>query len=409
MSSFLSFLALALVAMPVAGVFSQETDHLVGTFTSSETGLSVSCAKTANGYEGYLALDGKKYPFTGVRLLGMVSGTYSYEGQEVAFTLARLLGIYYVTSDGVSIEVVRTSDKPAAPVAAARPAQGAAPQQPATTQTGTSTPAASPANVAAATGTQFRDPYGYFSFRAPTGWTGQQEAQGFSLTRPGSAVSFGVTSHGYNSLAEVRAEVYDVQDAASQTSLRATVQPYGNNGLLVRYTGRSQGKQVVIETVSLVSPNGGGVNITGAGEATAYSAAETKWLQSIAASVSFTKPPVSAADGQWKQRLTGKELVFLQTENGGSLKISMHLCSNGSFSYSSNDSYTSGGYSDFSYAGQDAGSGTWRIASKGGQSVLLLLFSDGRVNEYPLAARQAQNEVSLNGRRYFVQASSSCR
>ncbi len=408
MSSFLSFLALMLVALPFAGVFSQETDHLVGTFSSSETGLSVSCAKTAGGYEGYLALDGKKYPFTGVRLLGMVSGTYSYEGQEVAFTLARLLGIYYVTSDGVSIEVVRTSEKPGAPVAAARPA-AAAPSQPSPSPAGAASPAASPANVAAATGTLLKDPYGYFSFRAPAGWTGQQEAQGFSLAKPGSAVSFGVSSHGYNSVAEVRAEVYDVQDAASQTNLRASVQPYGSNGLLVRFTGTSQGKQVVIETVSLVSPNGGGVNVTGAGEAAVYSASETKLLQSIAASVSFTKPPVSAADGQWKQRLTGKELVFLQTENGGSLKISMHLCSNGAFSYSSNDSYTSGGYSDFSYAGQDAGSGTWRIASKGGQSVLMLLFSDGRVNEYPLAARQAQNEVSLNGRRYFVQASSSCR
>lgn len=399
-----TFICAMFFLFPVASVLSQETDHYVGTFSSAETGLSLSCAKTGSGYEGYLALDGKKYPFTGVKFLGMVSGTYAYEGQEVAFTLARIMGIYYVTSDGVSIEVARTSEKPGAAVAAAKPKPPVNSQQPAPVTPAT----APPASVAAANGASFSDPYGSYTFRAPAGWAAKAEGGGFTLSKTGSAIGLAVTPHAYNSVAEIRNEVFDIQDDESQTYLKASVQTYGSNGLLVRYAGSSQGKKVVIETVSLVSPHGGGVNVTGSGEAGQFTATITQTIQSVAAGVTFTKAPVSAAGEQWRQRLMGKELLFLQTEGGGSTKISIHLCRNGSFTFYSNDSYTSGGFSDFSYAGQDNGSGSWRIVSKSGQPVLMLTFKNGSVNEYTLTTRSASNEVGLNGRRYFVQGSNTC-
>lgn len=372
-----------------------QQDFYLGTFSSAESGLSLSVAASPQGYQGHLQYQGKRYPFTGVKLLGMLSGSYAYEGAQVEFTLARILGVYYVTSDGVSIEVQRVSENPAELPPAAP--QAATPAPPATGA------AQSPAGVAAATGSSYADPYGAYRFRAPAGWSGKLEDGSFLLNHGSSAIQLGIAPHAYNSVAEIRADVFPIQDADNQIYLQPQIQPWGSQGLLVRFEGSAHGQAVVIETLSLISPHGGGISVVGSGLRQQYTEEHSALLRAIAASASFSKPPVSPAAAQWQQRLSGKELLYLNTEGGGSTQISIQLCANGSFTYSSNDSYLSGGFSTFSYAGQDQDSGRWRVLSRGSEVVLLLNRRSG-VSEYVLSPRQASNEVGLNGRRYFLRA-----
>ncbi len=389
-------------------VFAQENDFYIGTFTSEESGLSVSSAKTADGYAGYLSVGGEKYPFKAVKLLGMLSGTYPYQGAEATFSLARIMGVYYVTGDGVSIVVNRVSEKPAS-----APAAVAAPKPVATPAT---KPAASPAtvssgggSVAPATGTAYHDPFGAYHFKSVTGWSCGVEGSSHVLSKSGTTVKLAVGAHGYNSVAEVRNDVVDVNDRNNQLYLKATTQAFGSNGLLIRFTGTSQGQPIVLETITLISPFGGGVNVVGSGAGSAYNQSHTSAVKALAASVTFSKPPVSAAAESWKQKIAGKELLYLNTANGGSSKTSIHLCRNGAFSYHSDESYMSGGSSTFSYASQDNDQGVWRVSSKGSQVVLLLNYRNGSVGEYALTTRQAGNEIGLNGKRYFLQASNQCQ
>lgn len=383
---------------------SAQDDPYVGTFLSRETGLQVQVRKTSDGYEGSLSAEGRSYPFTGFKFLGMLSGSYDYNGQTVTFSLARMLGAYMVTSDGISIPVERTSSQPPAAAAAPRPAQQPAqPSQPAQPIQSAAAPKA--------TGARHQDPYGGYAFNAPAGWQAVQQNGGFTLSKSGLSYQLGVSPHNYRSVAAAQADVQDLRDEASGTYLRARTQPYGSNGLYVRFDGTAEGQQIVIESIALVSPHEGGVTFAAAGLAAGYPAQAAELLRSMAASAVFMQPQVSAAAQQWKQRLSGKQLLYLNTSNGLSDKTAIDLCSDGTFGYYSNSSYLSSNASNsFSYAGQDQDGGTWRIISRGASAVLVLMFSgQGSISEYELSARQAPNEAGLNGRRYFIQASERCR
>ena len=76
------------------------------------------------------------------------------------------------------------------------------------------------------------------------------------LSKVGSQVAMSVSPHEYKTLAEMRAQVLDANDPASNTYLKAQTQAYGSNGLFIRFDGTAQGKAVVIEMISLLSPNG---------------------------------------------------------------------------------------------------------------------------------------------------------
>ena len=225
----------------------------------------------------------------------------------------------------------------------------------------------------------------------------------------GSQIPIGVSPHEYKTLNEIRAQVIDANDAQSNTFLKGQTQAYGSNALLIRFDGTAQGKPVVIEMISILSPNGGGVTIAATGDKSLYTAEYTTLLKSIANSVQFSKPQVSGIAEQWKQKIKGKRLDYYKTGNGMADHYIIHVCSDGVFVYKNDNSYSSSNaYSDFSYASAGADGGKWQVIARAGQPTLILRFNDGRVWEYTMTTGQAGNELLLNGKRYFVQAGTMC-
>ena len=405
------FTAMALF-QTLSGQSSSE-DHYVGTFSNSQSGLVLSMDKAADGtYQGFFQLQGQQYSFSkGTKLLGMINAEYQYNGQAFAFSLSRLVGDYYVTSEGVSIPVVKTANQP---VAATKSTGDASPSSKSGTATsptpasGAGTKATTTAPVA--TGARIADPTSGYSFQTPSAWKSQEQGGGFLLSKVGSQVAMSVSPHEYKTLAEMRAQVLDANDPASNTYLKAQTQAYGSNGLFIRFDGTAQGKAVVIEMISLLSPNGGGVTIAATGVKDQYGADYTSLIKSVANSVQFSKPQTSSLAEQWKQKIKGKRLDYYYTGNGMADHYIIHICSEGTFVYKNDNSYSSNNaYTDFSYASAGADAGKWQVVAKGAQPTLILRFNDGRVWEYPMSPGKAGNEILLNGKRYFVQAGTMCQ
>jgi len=110
------------------------------------------------------------------------------------------------------------------------------------------------------------------------------------------------------------------------------------------------------------------------------------------ASIAFSAPQTAPAAGtgndngniDWNQQLRGRSLQYLHTNNGLSVKKLMNLCSDGTFSYSDNDSYGSsdamGTFSGYSRSGD---TGRWQIAG----NRLNLTWNDGTRSQFTLSRR----------------------
>jgi hypothetical protein len=389
-----AFITSTLIVMSFFGFnLNAQEDHYPGTYTGAEGQVGIALAKNTDGtYQGYLEVQGQRYNFSGAaKMLGMVNGNYNYQGNEVAFSVSRLLGIYYLTSEGISIELQKTANT------ANLKATQATNQVPVANTSSVSIQAPS------VSGNKYNDVHAGYSFTVPSGWSRRESDGGHALSSPDQQKNIGIAPHFYRTLAEVKADVKDANDPSSNTFLKASTQTYGQNGLLIRFEGKAQGKDVIIETVTLVSPNGGGVSVVSAGLKAAYSAENSNLIKSIANSVSFSKPQSSPLADQWKQKVNGKRLEYFYTNNGMSDNWKFDLATDGSFVYSSNNSYISSGYGDtFSYAGRDSNAGRWSIVSKGNTPYLVLRYNNGSVKEYSMGAGNYNNEVMLNGKRYFI-------
>lgn len=125
-----------------------------------------------------------------------------------------------------------------------------------------------------------------------------------------------------------------------------------------------------------------------------------------------SNPPAGGAAGVggranagWTQRLAGRQLLFLQTGGGGTSKATLDLYANGRFRFASSSSYSSGGFSEFSYADQDSDDGTWKVVDRGGMTVLVTVSSKGgKTAEMRVQPGQTATQVLLNGKRFFIRA-----
>ena len=235
----------ALFICLMVNLYAMSQSKYQGTFEHKESGLKVSIKPETDSYGVQMLYQGTLCKGTAVNLLGFISGTYEYNGQQVGFSFSRILGQYFLTSDGVDIPMTKTSDTP-------------------------------------------------------------QVLKGSGST-----------------------------------------------------------------------------------------------LSAVAA------VPPTAIEKQWWRRLTGKRLLYLYTGNGYSEKWHYDLCSDGTYAYADDASYTSGG--NFSAITANNATGTWRIVSRGNAVFLVLNSRQNGNREFRLDNRQASNEVALNNKRYFVTSNERCK
>lgn len=116
-------------------------------------------------------------------------------------------------------------------------------------------------------------------------------------------------------------------------------------------------------------------------------------------------PKAGTLSMQWTRKLGGRQLLFLETSGGGTSKMTLDLLADGQFRFASSSSYASGGYGDFSYAGQDKDFGTWQIVEEQGGPVLLTRSKkNGQASRTPIRQGATEGQVLLNGKRFFIRA-----
>jgi hypothetical protein len=387
---------LLLIFMAISAVAQPKPDKWSGMYINRESGLILKIQEKADGmYPGEFILGQQSFSMQGFTLLGVFNGAYSYQGQNFGFTLTPTDNKWILSVDGVTVEVEKKPLKDEAGTVQA-------PEQP---DKAVAVPEKEKGPVSPASGTRKTDQYAGYSFALPAGWACKETGEGFHLTKAGEKAELVVAPHFTPSVQQALAESNQpVNDANSQTYLTPVSKPYGNNGVQVSITGQAQGKPFSSETISLMSPHGnGGVSFTAisvAGSASSY----LPQLKSMAASATFMVPKAHPQAAAWKQKLTGKKLLYLKTEGGGTTKISIDLYQDGSYSYSYQSSYSSGGYADFSYADKDEDRGQWQIVSRGNEIILLGNSSQkGGSTAYVLSSGQNNGEVMLDNRRYFIQ------
>lgn len=129
----------------------------------------------------------------------------------------------------------------------------------------------------------------------------------------------------------------------------------------------------------------------------------TAEVQRSSASNQITSGSTSQLSDRWTQKLRGKQLLFLETSGGGTSKVTLDLLSDGQFRYAASSSYTSGGFSDFSYAGEDKDFGIWRIQDERGLVVLVTQSKKtGETLRTPIRPGAVEGQVLLNGKRFFI-------
>ena len=106
----------------------------------------------------------------------------------------------------------------------------------------------------------------------------------------------------------------------------------------------------------------------------------------------------------WKNRLSGKQLLFLKTDNYGSVKILIGLNNNGQFQYTKTlDMLSSGGVGTGTYADNNTLRGSWQIKDWQGQPTLILSPVNAEDIIYPIRKGSTDGQVLLNNNRFFIQ------
>ena len=382
--------------MPTDAFPQAKADKWTGIYLNRETGLELMIRDKKEGYyEGEFRLGQQRFTIQGIPLIGVFTGEYDYQGQKYAFTLSSSGNNWVLTVDGTTVAVEKRS------------LEAAAVNPPVVDKNEVKQPEPAALNtVTPSSGKRMSDPYAGYSFTVPDGWVCKASSGGYSLTKAGEKAELAVTPHYATSVQQAMAESNQpISDAENQVFLTPVTKSYGNNGIQISINGQAQGKPLSTETISLISRHGnGGVSFSAvsvSGPVVAY----LPVLKSMAASVSFSIPKVHPQAAAWKQKLTGKKLLYLKTEGGGSTKITIDLFTDGTYAYAYQSSYSSGGYADFSYADADKDRGEWKIVSRGNEIILLGHSTEkGSYTEFILAPGQNNSEVMLGNRRYFIQS-----
>lgn len=92
-------------------IFAQTAAEIkyIGTYQSTDIlELSMAIQKLENSFEVQFLINGEHYPGEAISVLGILSGTYDYQGNEVEFSVSNVLGQFFLTTEGYNIPLIRT-------------------------------------------------------------------------------------------------------------------------------------------------------------------------------------------------------------------------------------------------------------------------------------------------------------
>lgn len=176
-----------------------------------------------------------------------------------------------------------------------------------------------------------------------------------------------------------------------------------------QYTGLAVGK---------LGPGGNGVIFFFGGPAD-QQAYYNGLMQQLVASLQFFQPQVSSEVQRWQQLLSGMMLKQMSSYYsgggadgsyvGGSSSKTLHLCSDGSYTYASSSSLgvDGGGASGYS-GGSGEDNGRWRVEVIGARVNLVLQSQDGSSSMYGISMNE-KGETYVDGERAYRVQSDRCR
>lgn len=247
------------------------------------------------------------------------------------------------------------------------------------------------------------------SFNIPDGWMGQ-EGDGVFLMAHNSIPGFMIiTTNETKSVEGLKQEAQVGLVEANGTNLQLSSSNFdniGSNGIGAEFTGTLEYQPAKAYVAGLVNPYGSGVTIISATLQDKYTPAHKAAAIKLANSVQFKKADIGPLAGQWKERISGTRLTYMNSYNSGygsggySDETIIDLCPQGYFNYSSN-SHMSVDVGSTAYSNsRKGGAGEWKVVGNhSGQAVLQLTFYSGEVYEYVLT--NDDDKTFLNGKRYY--------
>lgn len=363
--------------------------------------------KDKEGYfRGRLLYQDVIIPMKALTLLGVMVGEYQSNGADKQFTLTRTGDVWAFSIDNqdYTLKKVPQAEFPAdAPVAVQVTKSSLPPVQQAATstktpaaETSTATPAAViiPENFS----NVIKDPGGTFTVSIPDGWQSKLQDDVYVLTKAGETTEIRIDAHHYSNRQQLLREGNGEEFEDIFNYIKMTSQPYGTQHVRTTSQGKTKGRNVVIETLALYSPHGGGALIGSIIYDKNRVPEYFSLIEQIAQTVVFEKP---AEDNTWLNRVRGKQLLYLKTISGGSTKYYYNLYSNGRYDYVYTYTYNS---NSFYGSDNDRDQGTWKIVNRGNKAVLILNGNKKGMEEIVLEQRTASNELTGNGERFFVKA-----
>jgi hypothetical protein len=249
---------------------------------------------------------------------------------------------------------------------------------------------------------RLKDTNGGYSFLPPDGFESKQNEEGFALVNSAQSVILIVKAHKYTNLQQFANEANLEKDGFT---LVGKIQDFGENGKTFRASKQNAQGTLIADTFVSFSPHSGGVLVVALSDAKNAEKGFQKGLE-ISNSLNFSKPTATAGNSQLENAFRGKHLLYLYTASGFSERTDIYLCSSGAFIFKANSSSLSANGSGAVDGNSD---GKWKILSSGNNASLILQFNNGSTRQYSISARQANNEIGLNGKRFFVQNHNQCR
>ncbi|MFK8037138.1 MAG: hypothetical protein AB8B74_02525 [Crocinitomicaceae bacterium] len=373
-------------------IFSQNT-LFVGTYTNALIGLTISINKDYTG--NYTVLD-QNYPVKAVLVdESQLRGTYVYNSQEVVFDILLDNNKYSIKTEGIKLRLIYQSNT-----------QNQSPDVSTYKQTIKTPSSNEKLNISLSSNVQSFPAAGY-QFKGLRSWNYQllenyiHYFQSEDLTS-----SMIILPHDYTDRNQVKlvAQTEGIQEDDMVLLASEQIIDFGSNGILGAFSGWIDGVNSKAAIISLFSPHGGGVTIMVYTKQSRFNSSYMEAVKKIANSVKFTKPVESELVKQWRKKLSSKKLVYYNTGDNSTEKITYTLYANSQFSFYNSSSYASSDtYNDYSSASTNDDSGNWKIKEDNTGVFIEFKYMNGTSSSQYLKKKEnSYSQIFLDGMRYFI-------